>query len=877
MVAGKGKEASISLRATRAVMVCLQTARTPVGHEKLVRRICKIEGATVPVAEKLINDLRQKRILTTNLQPPLIGSDPVSYISRQLENIPSASNVKNTLDMISKRLEIYQKLADEEAIKEFEDIQNTIKTLPGFKTKSPIYVDSALILQDRELNASIGEEIAMCVERLAKLTPPAPDIEAIADYRRKYIERYGENDEVRLTELLNPEFGLGMPEFYNEQSEGSNWPRLSARDDFLIGLATENLRKGDRVRALDQALINKVASYNIFDDQTVSPSSLDVYVKIAAASSADMDSGKYKIYIRRIDTPAGCNLSRFTSLLGHESKELLKSTYDADERNSPGKTSAELNSMPVYDTPNVVLRPILSDHEILIGANPSVPEPRIIHLDELAVGIKFGRFCLKWTRGGKEIRVERRHLLNLFWEPKVAHFLHDICIDCVRTPSAFEWGAAELLPFLPRLEYKNQVIALARWKFDYETLERELHAGTATPDAFYENANLWRKKWNIPERVNIREYKESDAQVLVDFESRFSTEILRDSIQHHGKKRTILLEEMFPDLAECWVTGGGEHYASELVVPLVREKGDDTFIDVRGSERKTENSPKRMISNATNAESLGTDWVFAKIYIGKGSQDEFIREDLWPFVSNLGSRQVVKNWFFIRYSDPYPHIRLRMRPMNSNGRKRILSDTLSWLNSLLEAELCFNYSIEPYKREVARYGGNSGIGIFERLFEVDSFDTIQLLYSINSYRLDKVAVGAWSIDDFLIKVGYDQDFRLQWYTKHKPEFRGKLPGYEESFNSLVLLIEEGGPFRGGEPMTRCTFRRMPSVRGLATNLAKLENSKRLNRPTESVYRDSIHMHCNRLGLSPTEEQETLLLLLRVARARTSSPSGSTVL
>ncbi len=59
--------------------------------------------------------------------------------------------------------------------------------------------------------------------------------------------------------------------------------------------------------------------------------------------------------------------------------------------------------------------------------------------------------------------------------------------------------------------------------------------------------------------------------------------------------------------------------------------------------------------------SLGSEWVYFKIYSGYKIADIILLEYLNEKIKLLQSENYIKKWFFIRYNDSDSHIRIRFQ------------------------------------------------------------------------------------------------------------------------------------------------------------------------------------------------------------------------
>ncbi|MBK8235540.1 MAG: thiopeptide-type bacteriocin biosynthesis protein [Deltaproteobacteria bacterium] len=57
----------------------------------------------------------------------------------------------------------------------------------------------------------------------------------------------------------------------------------------------------------------------------------------------------------------------------------------------------------------------------------------------------------------------------------------------------------------------------------------------------------------------------------------------------------------------------------------------------------------------------GGPWLYLKLYTGTGVADRLLREVIAPIVHEAREQAIIGRWFFLRYRDPVPHLRVRMR------------------------------------------------------------------------------------------------------------------------------------------------------------------------------------------------------------------------
>jgi len=127
----------------------------------------------------------------------------------------------------------------------------------------------------------------------------------------------------------------------------------------------------------------------------------------------------------------------------------------------------------------------------------------------------------------------------------------------------------------------------------------------------------------------------------------------------------------------------------------------------------------------------GSEWLFFKIYTGHKSADTILSEHLRPWVASLLKQAYVDSFFFIRYSDPEYHIRLRLHIPNQRiGYGTVMCTVYDMLHPLISEGLISSVMCDTYIRELERYGEYT-IEAIEQFFFLDSLYELDLLHLLN--------------------------------------------------------------------------------------------------------------------------------------------------
>lgn len=159
-------------------------------------------------------------------------------------------------------------------------------------------------------------------------------------------------------------------------------------------------------------------------------------------------------------------------------------------------------------------------------------------------------------------------------------------------------------------------------------------------------------------------------------------------------------------------------------------------------------------------DSPEKSWLGAFLYYAE-PWEQFLVEAVKPFVESILDAGLAEQFFFIRYWERGPHIRLRFKgdkvflekelkpKLNSHflnyfGANPSPQIELDWVHKLPSEQSWFpNNSIQyiPYEPEIERYGGPTGILIAERQFQFSSRIVLDVIEECDSWSYAR-ALGA---------------------------------------------------------------------------------------------------------------------------------------
>jgi thiopeptide-type bacteriocin biosynthesis protein len=269
--------------------------------------------------------------------------------------------------------------------------------------------------------------------------------------------------------------------------------------------------------------------------------------------------------------------------------------------------------------------------------------------------------------------------------------------------------------------------------------------------------------------------------------------------------------------------------------------------------------------------------------------DAFLSLVVGPFIAEGLRAKRIGPWFFVRYSEGGPHIRLRFRASSHclEQHLRPLVEGMAATAAASGLEAIVSHVVwQPYERELERYGGTHAIRIAERFFCDSSRLALAVLQrsagSARPYRLGQALVAMTCVTFVFLRSGSEVGSFAHHYSSNylrtivpsqaaAAEVRAHLNSARARQSAslvdilpklLALLHGEaslGGPFDDYVHACRLTAARLET-------LARMDNFRCGVRAGEWqevvswVLPSLVHMTSNRLGISILEEVYLATLL-----------------
>lgn len=252
---------------------------------------------------------------------------------------------------------------------------------------------------------------------------------------------------------------------------------------------------------------------------------------------------------------------------------------------------------------------------------------------------------------------------------------------------------------------------------------------------------------------------------------------------------------------------------------------------------------------------MGDEWLYYKIYCGVRTADTILEECIAPVTANLLKKELISSWFFIRYRDSDPHLRLRFKIVNIKDLNIIIADFNRLISPYLQENLIWNVQTDSYVRELERYGSNT-MEISEELFFHDSEFVLKAISLIKDeellflYTLKSVDM---LVGQFALKDNEKKEFYKTKALAYKMEFKvsknTKL-SIDKKYRNLKVKFEAT---MRGEQLTknhqhiiRAINKRNEQTNPLVKMLLRLDNSGALEVHLGGVISNHVHMNINRV-------------------------------
>ncbi|RSK37525.1 lantibiotic dehydratase [Hymenobacter metallilatus] len=697
----------VSIRESGYVAKVLAAAAAGATYAQL---LAELEAAEVApqVARNFLDRLLEAQVLLSELEPTVTGPE---FYTQLLARLAQLSPEHLSLPHLR---ELAAVLRTPQASRHTgQAVQQLIShALPLATDKDLIQTDLRLAMTRNVLSQKAVQLLCDDLSALSGLYKAAvpPDVQ---DFATRFYERY-EEQEIPLLEALDSEAGVG---YGPAAGTRANHTPLVDEVRLPAGNATQKLpwtvyrqlvfRKFQESRASAgpvQITDEDLAALTT-DKPTKLPAALMAMGSLIAPDAASLDQGNFRFHMTTCHGPSAMALLARFAHADTTLAEKLVACGQLEQEAHGEALLAEVVHLPEARVGNVLQRPQLRPYEIPFLGSASVPQAQQLPVSDLLVSLRQGRVQLRSRRLNKVVLPRLTTAHNYSGGLAIYKFLCDLQHQHEAFSITWDWGVLRDQRHLPRVEYKHIILSREQWR-----LPAAAHAEVEAI-ATSEQLRAFREQYQLPAQVVL---VDADNELLLDFASPLAVRVLAQRLK---KGDTFLAEYIHRETGALVVDGQGNRYLNEVILPFT------TNAPVAQAALPAV-APARPVRRSF---ALGSEWTYLKVYCGTKWADKVLADHLRPCLEELEAEGTAQEWFFLRYADPRPHLRLRLRhEASADKTARVVRQLHEALHPLQQERIVHALQYDTYHRELERYG-HVTMAFSETVFHHDSQAVLQFL------------------------------------------------------------------------------------------------------------------------------------------------------
>ena len=248
----------------------------------------------------------------------------------------------------------------------------------------------------------------------------------------------------------------------------------------------------------------------------------------------------------------------------------------------------------------------------------------------------------------------------------------------------------------------------------------------------------------------------------------------------------------------------------------------------------------------------GSEWLYIKLYTGIKTADTLLEEAILPLSQYFQENNFILKWFFIRYTDPKPHLRIRFHLKKQEYYSLVFNSVNEALYPYFHSGEISNIQPETYSREMERYGEET-IEYAEYLFHRSSELTLDCLHFNDE---EKIMISLFYIDNLLTQIklttaeklhwikGYDNSFKEEFNADRK--LNQQLDKKYRMFYSNFSIFLQSSEFTD---VRNLILENLTFSKTALQNIRKAYDKNSMSTPLQYFIQSIFHMAINRLFTS----------------------------
>lgn len=812
-----------SIRSDQLLKKLFKYAVNGVAGKALSQQIVQLAGCNIDDAFSYIKFLIDSQLLIDDLFPGLTEKNYLSNVIAKKLGDSADISIKLADTRLSKAANS-QNLVD---IRKAASALNELVEHPDRPLGHPLNIilegTPQKIMLDLKHRAGLRDAIIAA----AKLSPKRLPVE-FEQFRKNFASRF-EGRSLALMQALDPETGIGyLQSSYssplaiplNSQQPVHHPPDWSTVQELLLN----KWHRLDRLNSLQEIKLTK----SDLEDLPFTPND----IAATGANAIFRVMGDHTFVEIAGGVNAGALLGRFAVIneaFGNLAKEVAMLTQGVN----PNVIFAELLHLSDPHVDNINMREHGWNFELPILHKSQKNNAEQIQLQDLQLALIDGKLWL-WSLKHRKIVIPRLSSAYNFRlnQLPVFRFLCDL---------AFQYNQSDLsldlehyfpgLKSYPRVSYHGHILALAKWILDPAQVDRLLSAEHDQRIIYF---RIISEELGIPD---VFCFSEGDRQLQFDRRVSSQVELFLQSLKKNTPSK----------LTERPLTMSEEQYHAFLI------PSKPLHVPIRWPKRFKATAPIRNFVP-------GSDWLYFKLYSSTAVADTLLLKS-FAFIEKLQRNGSIIQWFFIRYADPAPHIRLRIR-VTSDKIGYIVSGMQRLMASSVNKHLVREYQLDVYRRELERYI-SGGIPETEEHFWKSSLITINYIRWAKSHEEEAHIFALRLIWDLLV-IFYPNPndrkfFCANRYRSFQVEFSS--PRNKYLLDSLYRSMQKDMERRLSQSNFYKSRRLERHFKALITGLQTIAPKITAAQDREHYVSSLLHMQINRILKDDARRQEMSIYYL----------------
>lgn len=868
-------EVGTTIRYTRQVQAVQELAKEFIVFSELLQEMSK-RNPDVPleVIEAFLNQLLENEFLLSELRPPMVNTDALTYVLNILAHIEGsgeAEDYRNHLATIQSDIARYNTDKIGSGLADFNAITEKMQSL--HKSDNCLQVDLRTNTDCNVLSSRLKQELEEFVAAMLRITPEYQVSDEYATYINQFVERYGFSAEVPVLELLDIDCGLGAPSYYGQGAVRRPAPqRQESQKELRLKRVLKSktmlaLKGGQRSFELTDQDIDYIAGNETPDRPDAPEDFLPSFELFLMAHPHKNNETQYAFTVAPVfaSNGIGKGLGRFRDMFSEEETAGFREQSKLQKERLSEYVFVETAEVPERGrTSNVAMNESDCDYQLMLSSNSCEGKERI-SIDDLYVSAdpSSRRLVIRSRRLNKKVLLLSSSMLNPSFGSNALRFLKEVSSKYRYDPiTAFSSVTSSSDEYSPRITYRHIIVKPETWIVTKDVLDWS----DDKEESFLSRFQAFREKWDMPRYVLLTHY---DNRLLFDLENSMHLHEIFNIVKRQRSRPITMMEMTCMGEGYAAQDGTDGHYVTEIVVPFMASGNSSIGQPMESGYLPTLSDVRRNAMKIQQQESVllpGSDnWLYFKLYGNTKRRGELLTL-LYEQMESMVQKRQIRKYFFIRYSDPEPHLRVRVQAIQRDDVPQTFGLFMEWFDELRQRGLLSNIVIDTYQRETERYGGPELIGKAEEYFFHDSRTVLNILRKRQVEKLELnpdyigisflvMALTAFGlsldeIENHLNRKAGQNELRKEYQADRKRHMAAA--NMENSWAAIRSAVEYPHVYDSLEPLERelCTY---------AQAVDQMDRVGALTNSRLDIVSAVIHMFCNRFVGSNAWERKIYAL------------------